>query len=105
MGAITEMNRFLAKNGAYYQDTRSEAQVALVWSDTSANFYEGSDAQLIELDRVPRRSEVGNLDGEFSGFADALIRAHVPFDVIDDVTLEKDNLSRYEAILLRMSLA
>ncbi len=100
MRALAEMNRFLAKNVAYYRNTRSEAQVALVWSDTSANFYAGSDAQLIELDRVPQRSEVGNLNAEFTGFADALIRAHFPFDVIDDTTLEKDDLSRYKAILL-----
>lgn len=100
MRALTEMNRLLAKNAEYFKNTRSEARVALVWSDTSANFYAGSDAQLLELDRVPQRSEVGNLNGEFTGFADALIRSHVPFDVIDDTTLEKDDLSRYKAILL-----
>jgi len=53
MQAIAEMNRYLAQNAAYYQDTRSEATVALVWSDTTANFYAGSDAQLIELEPVP----------------------------------------------------
>ncbi len=100
MKAIVDMNRFLARHAGYFQETRSEAKVALVWSDTSANFHEGSDAQLLELDRVPQRSEVGNLNGEFAGFADALVRAHVPFDVIDDVTLEKENLRRYGAILL-----
>ena len=100
MRAIVEMNRFLARHGEYFQNTHSEAKVALVWSDTSANFYEGSDAQLLELDRVPQRSEVGNLNGEFGGFADALIRAHVPFDVIDDVTLEQENINRYSALLL-----
>ncbi len=100
MRAVAEMNRFLAGHVEYFQNTRSEARIALVWSDTSANFYEGSDAQLLELDRVPQRSEVGNLNSEFSGFADALIRAHVPFDVIDDVTLEKEDLKRYSGLLL-----
>ncbi len=100
MKALAEMNRFLAQNGTYYKDTRSEARVALVWSDTSANFYSGSDAQLLELDRVPQRSEVGNLNGEFSGFADALIRAQVPFDVLDDESLRTEKLGKYQAILL-----
>jgi hypothetical protein len=100
MQALAEMNRFLARNAAYYQDTRSEAKVALVWSDTTANFYTGSDAQLIELERVPQRSEVGNLNGEFSGLAEALVRTQTPFDVIDDVTLEKEDLRRWSAIML-----
>ena len=100
MQAIAEMNRYLAQNAAYYQDTRSEAKVALVWSDITANFYAGSDAQLIELERVPQPSEVGNLNGEFSGLAEALVRTQTPFDVIDDVTLAKDDLSHWAAIIL-----
>ena len=100
MGAVAELNRFTEQNAAYYRGTRSEARVALVWSDTTASHYEGSDAQLLELDRVPRRSDVGNLNGEFAGFAEALVRSHVPFDVIDDAALERENLARYRAIVL-----
>ena len=100
MKAISDLNHFLARNSAYYQGTRSEARVALVWSDTTANHYAGSDAQLIELDRIPQRSDIGNLSGEFAGFADALVRARVPFDVVDDVTLEREDLRRYQLILL-----
>ncbi len=100
MGAIAEMNRFVERNAAYYRGTRSEAKVALVWSDTTASHYEGADAQLLELDRVERRTDVGNLNGEFAGFAEALVRSHVPFDVIDDVTLERESLDRYSAIVL-----
>jgi hypothetical protein len=100
MKAVTEMNRFVAKNAGFYRQARSEASAALVWSDTTANFYAGADAQLIDIDRVPQRSEVGNLDGEFSGLAEALLRTQTPFDVIDDVTLEREELSRYAAIFL-----
>jgi len=100
MKAITGMNRFLAKNGSYYMKTRSEAKAAVVWSDVTANFYEGSPAQMIDIDRIPQRSGVGNVDNEFSGVSEALLRAHVPFDVIDDVTLERESLERYSAIFL-----
>jgi hypothetical protein len=79
---------------------RSEATTALVWSDTTANFYAGADAQMIDIDRVPQRSEVGNLDAEFSGLAEALLRSQTPFDVIDDVSLDQENLKRYAAIFL-----
>jgi hypothetical protein len=100
MKAVTDMNQFVAKNSAYLQQTRSEATTALVWSDTTANFYAGADAQMIDIDRVPQRSEVGNLDAEFSGLAEALLRSQTPFDVIDDVSLDQEDLKRYAAIFL-----
>ena len=100
MQALTGMSRFVEKNAAYYRGTRSEATTALVWSDTTANFYDGADAQLLESDRVSARSEVGNLDGEFSGLADTLLRSQTPFDVIDDVSMEQEELDRYAAIFL-----
>ena len=100
MSAITEMNQFLQRNAAYFRGTRSEAEVALVWSDTTANHYQGADAQRLELDRVAGGTEAGNLNGEFAGFAEALVRSHIPFDVIDDVALEREDLSRYRAIVL-----
>jgi len=100
METLAEMNRYVARSAAYYQDTRSEARLAVVWSDTTANFYAGSDAQMIDVDRIAQRSEVGNLDAEFAGVTEALIRAHVPFDVIDDTALEREPLGRYQAIFL-----
>jgi len=100
MQALADMNRFVEKNAAYYRGTRSEAATALVWSDSTASFYDGADAQVVEADRMPARSEVGNLDGEFCGLADTLVRSQTPFDVIDDVRLDEDKLNRYAAILL-----
>jgi len=100
MQTLAAMNRFFAKHSAYYKNTRSEARIALVWSDTTANFYAGSAAQLIDVTRVPARSNVGNLEQEFWGLTEALVRAHAPFDVIDDDTLEHAALDRYQAIFL-----
>jgi len=100
MKALETMNRFFARNRDYLQHTRSEATAAIVWSDTTANFYQGSDADLIDAIRVPQRSEVGNLEAEFTGLTDALMRARAPFDVIDDVSLERENLDRYALVIL-----
>ncbi len=100
MKALGAMNQFLARNKAYYASTRSEARVAVVWSDTTANFYAGSGAQLMDFDTVKQKSDVGNLETEFSGVAEALLRDHVPFDVIDDTALEREPIDRYEAIFL-----
>lgn len=100
MEALAAMNRFLAAHGEYFRDTRSEARAALVWSEVSASFYAGADAQLIDIARVPAKTDVGNLDGEFSGLAEAFLRAHVPFDVVDDETLAREPLERYHLIVL-----
>jgi len=100
MATLAAMNRFFAKHSTFFQDARSEARIALVWSDTTANFYAGSAAQLIDVARVPAQSNVGNLEQEFWGLTEALVRAHAPFDVIDDYTLEHAGLDRYRAIFL-----
>ena len=97
---VAGLNGYLAKNESFYRGTRSEARTALVWSDVTANFYAGAAGQMIDIDRVAARSEIGNLDGEFAGLADALVRSHTPFDVLDDVALEREPLDRYQSIVL-----
>lgn len=100
MQALSEMNRFVEKNKAYYREATSEARVGVVWSDVSANFYSGSVAQFIDLNPPPPGTQVGSLDGEFGGITESLLRAQVPFDVLDDVSLEREPLERYRAIFL-----
>lgn len=100
MKTLAAMNSFLAKNSEYYLQTRSAARVAVVWSDVTANFYAASAAQLIDIDRTTPRSDIGNLDGEFSGVTEPLLRAHIPFDVLDDAALQTSSLGSYDAIFL-----
>jgi hypothetical protein len=97
---VATLNEYLARNERFYMGTHSEARTALVWSDVTANFYAGAAAQMIDIDRIAARSEIGNLDGEFNGMADALVRSHTPFDVVDDVALERESLARYKTIVL-----
>ncbi|MCX6624429.1 MAG: beta-galactosidase trimerization domain-containing protein, partial [Acidobacteria bacterium] len=97
--ATVAMNRFVKENAQYLHKTRSEAKVALVWSYATANAY-SPDAQLIDMASVESKTEAGNLQREFWGVAEALLRAHVPFDVIDDDTLEQGELERYRAVFL-----
>jgi hypothetical protein len=100
MQALAGMNQFLAANNRYYMNTRSEARVAVVWSETTANFYPGGGANSIDFDPAKITGSVGDLNQEFGGIAEALLRAHTPFDVIDDVSLESEALDRYQAIFL-----
>ena len=97
--ATVAMNRFVKENSQYLHKTRSEAPVAVVWSYATANAY-SPDAQLLDIAAVSGKTEAGNLQREFWGVAETLLRAHVPFDVIDDDTLEQGELGRYRAVFL-----
>jgi Hypothetical glycosyl hydrolase 6/Beta-galactosidase trimerisation domain len=97
---ITDMNKFVAANAANYMGTKSEANVAILWSDNTANFYQGSDLPQVGPAGMPRQSGVGDLAQEFSGITEALMRTQTPFDVIDDEAVETGDLSRYSLILM-----
>ncbi|MEM2936635.1 MAG: beta-galactosidase trimerization domain-containing protein, partial [Candidatus Bathyarchaeia archaeon] len=65
-----------------------------------ANYYEGSYVPRSDFTREYLGREVGNVFTEFHGFYEMLLRNHIPFDVIDDVYLEKEDLQRYRLIVL-----
>ncbi len=98
MKAVADMNRFLADHAAYYTDTRSEARVAIVWPDRTMNFYRGSETPKAGGDAPP--AGVGDVNAEFSGLTNALLRMQAPFDVLDDEALEKEKLGRYDLLIL-----
>jgi len=98
--AMGQMHKFVRDNAQYYIGTKSEGQVALVWSERTANYYEGSYVPRSDFTREYLGREVGNVFTEFHGFYEMLLRNHTPFDVIDDVYLEKEGLQRYRLIVL-----
>ncbi len=100
MAAVVEMNKFVADNSAYYLDTKSEAKVAILWSDNSSNFYRGSDARQIGPAGLAPQTGVGDFAQEFSGIAEALMRTQTPFDVVDDEAVESGGLSKYQLLLM-----
>ncbi len=100
MDAVTDMNRFLERNGRYFAGTVSRAETAVVWSEATANFYPKSSTPWTPLARIPANDDVGNPNVEFSGAVEALIRNRTPFDVIDEVRVEQGGLDRYRLIVL-----
>jgi hypothetical protein len=100
MKAVTDMNMFVAANAAYYLDTKSEARVAILWSDNTANFYRGSTARQVGPASLAPQAGVGDFAQEFSGVTEAVIRSQTPFDVIDDEAVETGDLSKYSLLLL-----
>jgi len=99
--ATKEFFKFLSDNEEYYTNTQSVAKVALMWSMPTANYYSSS------VDASDFTGEVREANGalkadhrtEYMGFVELLSHNHIPFDAIDDVTIEK-KINNYEMIIL-----
>jgi len=101
--AAAEMMRFLEEHEDYYEGTVSAAKVGLVWSSKTADFY-GSEVPEIDFlppgSKVSRAEVLRNFSDAFSGFYEALLRSHIPFDVIDDLTLREGVPEKYHVVVL-----
>lgn len=85
--AIKEIYHYLRERAASYEDLRSLARVALIYSQTTMDFYGQDDAFQRAL-------------AEYRGFYEALVETHVQFDVLHDDNLEGADLSRYDLLIL-----
>jgi len=85
-GALGEYYGFLERNENYYIETETIADVAVLFSRPTQDWY-CNDRE--EHDYPHRR-----------GFNQALIGLHIPFDIIQDELVTEDILSRYKALIL-----
>jgi len=118
---IREIQGFLEKNDAYYEDTRSAADVALLYSRQSGTYYisgqdgiygdvgSGQERDLIAdtgtgatIEDLRHRKSVcdGICSNSYLGYFTTLTREHVPFDVVLDSQLTAEQLSRYRTLIL-----
>lgn len=110
----------------YYQSSESAARVALVWSRRTGDFFfelpaeaGGQEAQArVEVEKPSgvavqagdfleaKRIEMWKYESErrtteeARGFYEALMRLHVPFDLISDLNLNDEDLARYDLLIL-----
>jgi len=81
-------------------ETRSAAEVAMLWSAATEDFY-GTSVDYTDFTAESKQKDVhGRSQESFSGCYEALVRSHVPFDLIDDAALTDGTLSRYKMIVL-----
>lgn len=85
--AIRRLYHYLRDNASSYQDLRSPARVALVYSQTSMDFYGRDDAR-------------GRSLAEYRGFYEALVESHVQFHLLHDACLDAVGLSGYDLVIL-----
>ena len=100
---VRRYNNFVKSNPDVYTGTKSSARIALLWPARTANFYSGSSVPVTDFTKEIESARIGNIDQEFTGFYDALVRSHLPFDVIDENVLgvESEQLkAKYDLIVL-----
>jgi len=100
--AAKEMNLFLKKNGEYYEMTSSIANVALMRSATTMDYYE-RETEISDFTSFEHKKAKGILGSSincFWGFYEMLLRGHIPFDVIDEETLTEKRIKKYDTLIL-----
>lgn len=100
--AAGEMNRFILENSDYLDNTLSLANVALLWSSRSADFYKPEKPVMdftAQGRQADRRETAGNFYNSFLGCYEILVRSHIPFDVLDDEAIRLDILRKYDLLI------
>ncbi len=106
LGASTQDRRWMevgrvfyqwhAAHSAHFENRRSLAEVALVWSQATNAFYRA------EGPRVLRGADRAQMQDHFQGFVYALLQARIPFDLVheDDLGLLGEPAAPYRAVVL-----
>ena len=100
--ASGEMNHFILDNAEFLEGTVSLAYVAVFWSRRTADFYRAGNPTTDftpQEERVEKRVAAGNFYASFLGCYEALVRSHVPFDILDEEALKPSILSNYDLII------
>lgn len=95
-----DLNRFLLANSDCFGPSRACSRVALVWSQPTANSYNSSvnDSDFTG-ERIASLKERGDHAVAIQSVYDMLVKAHVQFDIIDEVSLTDGTLGKYEAAI------
>ncbi len=94
MQAGREFVPWHAANSAHFENRRSLAEVAIVWSQTTNAFYRA------EGERALRGNERNQIHDYLQGWYFALLQARIPFDLVHEDDLGMERLKPYRALIL-----
>jgi len=123
MAPVEEMNGFMEQHEEYYVATKSAANIAILLSRQTYNFYvsdlerlygavgsgvevglgvDMGDGKGLAPEEWAKRKRVCEemLDLELKGYCDVLMREHIPFDIILDHDLTNGKVDGYETLIL-----
>ena len=101
--AAGEMNQFLEENEDYYENTVSLAEIGLIWSVQTSNYYTTDivESDFSQDEKIKKKGAFGNFSRAFAGWYEILMREHIPFDVIDETTLvDIQSLRKYKLLIM-----
>jgi len=98
--ASKKFNEFVNAHRDIYRKSACACEIALLWSQDTANNYAASVEQSDFTDaKAAGAKQRGDHYTELMSFYDILTRAHIQFDVIDEVKVKED-LSKYKLVIL-----
>lgn len=98
---LAELYRFFSANRDVYYGTRSKARIAIVWPEDSINYYGKPRVFHGDFTQGGEAGEtVGDIYEEFNGFYDALVKNHLPCDIIDEESVREEYISDYDLLIL-----
>ncbi|HBN85920.1 MAG TPA: hypothetical protein DDZ89_19000 [Clostridiales bacterium] len=99
--ALAKDYQYFSDNRDYYFITKSLAKVAIVWPEDSINYYSKPSVYHGDFTQGGQKGDkVGDIKEEFNGFYDALLKAHIPCDIIDEESVRSEDISKYELLIL-----
>ncbi len=84
---VEEVFQWHYRNVNYLRNERSYARVGMVYSQQTAMFYGGPDA-------------VAKVENPGLGFYQALVEARIPFDMVHDGLLDREQVAQYSTLIL-----
>jgi hypothetical protein len=102
VGAAAKRYAFLEENRHILTGTGSAARTALLHSESTLNTYAGVDIPWADIgyQAAVSSAAIGNFSRSFYGFYEMLVRARIPFDIIDEQTIVTGRLWMYDSLIL-----
>jgi hypothetical protein len=100
--AAAEMNGFIKATARYLEGTTSVADIAVLWSARTTDYYRATVAVTEHGtvgERHTRKHRPGTHERAAAGWCDCLIRNHLQFDLLDEQDLE-GSIERYRVLIL-----
>ena len=98
-----EMGHFVLDHPEIFKNHKPVSRVALMWGQDTANYYRSE----VKASDFTAEQSVGSTEDKksdhaksFAGTVELLSRAHVQYDVIDEVSVLSGELSKYELLIM-----
>jgi len=99
--ALAELYRYFNHHRDVYFGAESAARIAVVWPEDSLNYYDKPRVLHGDFTQGGQAGDtVGDMHQEFNGFYDALLKSHLPCDIIDEESVRGEDIFNYDLLVL-----